>query len=55
MENVKKIELEAIHQLSKNRYTCIDHAYSMVTKYKQLNQPLAVSNLGRRISTALVI
>jgi hypothetical protein len=39
MENVKckKRELEAIHQLSKNRYTCIDHAYSMVTKYKQLN------------------
>jgi hypothetical protein len=32
-ENVKR-ELEAIHQLSKNRYTCIDHAYSMVTKYK---------------------
>jgi hypothetical protein len=37
MENVKR-ELEAIHQLSKNRYTCIDHAYSMVTKYKQLNR-----------------
>jgi hypothetical protein len=34
--NCKKRELEAIHQLSKNRYTCIDHAYSMVTKYKQL-------------------
>jgi hypothetical protein len=39
MENVKReSELEAIHQLSKNRYTCIDHAYSMVSKYKQLNQ-----------------
>jgi hypothetical protein len=25
----KKRELEAIHQLSKNRYTCIDHAYSI--------------------------
>jgi hypothetical protein len=37
MENIKR-ELEAIHQLSKNRYSCIDHAYSMVTKYKQLNQ-----------------
>jgi hypothetical protein len=37
MEKCKKRELEAIHQLSKNRYTCIDHAYSMVTKYKQLN------------------
>jgi hypothetical protein len=36
MENVKR-ELEAIHQLSKNWYTGIDHAYSMVTKYKQLN------------------
>jgi hypothetical protein len=35
MENVKR-ELEAIHQLT-NRYTCINHAYSMVTKYKQLN------------------
>jgi hypothetical protein len=37
MENVKNRELEAIHLLSKNRYTCIDHACSMVTKYKQLN------------------
>jgi hypothetical protein len=51
----KKRELEAIHQLSQNRYTCIDHAYSMITKYKQLNWKLAVSNLGRRISTDLVI
>jgi hypothetical protein len=54
-----ELSLVMINQLSKNSYTaysmvtkCIDHAYSMVTKYKQLNQLLAASNLGRRISTA---
>jgi hypothetical protein len=34
---MKKRELEAIHQLSKNMYDCIGHGDSMITKYDQLD------------------
>jgi hypothetical protein len=48
---MKKRELEAIHQLSKNMYVCIGHAYSMITNSDQLKLLLDSSNLVRRIST----
>jgi hypothetical protein len=42
-------------QLSKNMHTFFGDAYSMVTKYNQLEMLLEISNLQKRISTALVI
>jgi hypothetical protein len=48
-------ELDVVQQLSKNMYTCIGDTYTMVTKDQQLEMLLDVSNLGNRISTALVI
>jgi hypothetical protein len=52
----EKRELEAIHQLSKTMYTCIGDAYSMFTKCKRFGDVvIGISNLGKRITTALVV
>jgi hypothetical protein len=44
---VKKRELEAIHQLSKNSYVCIDDQCSMISQYDQLDGLLEVLDLGK--------
>jgi hypothetical protein len=45
---MKKIELETIHQLTKNTiYTCIADPCSMITKYDQLEMVLDSFNLAR--------
>ena len=42
---MKKRELEAIHQLSKNMYTCIGDQWSIVTKREQLENVFTSLNL----------
>jgi hypothetical protein len=46
---MKKGELEAIHQLSKNMYTCIGDAWSMITKKG------AVEDVVRQLQSCQVI
>jgi hypothetical protein len=41
---MKKRELEAMHQLSKNRYDCIGDPHSMITKYDQFSWSLGSFN-----------
>jgi hypothetical protein len=44
---MKKRELEAIHQLSKNTYDCIGDAYGMLTEYDQLEIVLGNLDLAK--------
>jgi hypothetical protein len=44
---MKKRELEAMHQLSKNMYTCIGDQWSIVTKREQLNSLFTSFNLAK--------
>jgi hypothetical protein len=46
---LKKGELEAIHQLSKNMYTCIGDAYSKSTKKG------AVEDVARQLQSCQII
>jgi hypothetical protein len=52
---MKKRELEAIHQLSKNIHVCIGHVCSRITKREQLEMLLGISNLVKRISTVQIL
>ena len=44
---MKKREREAMHQLSKNMYTCIGDQWSIVTKREQLENLLTSLNLAK--------